>query len=55
MDLKNIKGNELQQSLAKKFEISQPKAHRWIHLLHKVLNQSLDELEMPRVWNMHSL
>lgn len=51
-----IKGNELQQSLAERFDISQPKANRWIHLLHEVLNQSLDELEMlPAARNAESL
>jgi hypothetical protein len=50
-----IKGNELQQSLAERFDISQPKANRWIHLLHEVLNQSLDELEMLPARNAESL
>ncbi len=50
-----IKDNELQQSLAEIFEISQSKANRWIHLLHEVLNQSLEELEMLPARNAESL
>lgn len=40
-----IKGNELQEKIAEMFGMSQPKANIWIHLLHNVLNQALNDME----------
>jgi hypothetical protein len=44
--LTDLKGNDLQERIAEMFVLSQPKANIWIHLLHKVLNQTLDEMEV---------
>jgi hypothetical protein len=50
-----LKGNDLQESLAERFRMSQPKANRWIHLLHEVLNQSLNDIEMLPARDANSL
>jgi hypothetical protein len=35
-----LKGNDLQERLGEMFDMSQPKANLWIHVLHEVLNQT---------------
>jgi len=41
-----LKGNDLQERIAEMFGMSQPKANLWIHLLHRVLNQALEEADV---------
>ena len=41
-----IKGNDLQERIAEMFGMLQPKANLWIHLLHRVLNQALEEADV---------
>ena len=41
-----LKGNDLQEKMAERFKISQPKANIWLHLLHSVLNQTLNEIDL---------
>ena len=41
-----LKGNDLQERIAEMFDMSQPKANIWLHLLHRVLNQALEEADV---------
>ncbi len=41
-----LKGNILQETLAEMFEMQQSKANVWIHLLHRVLNKTLESMDM---------
>jgi len=41
-----FKTNCLQEVLAEMFKLPQPKTNRWIHLLHTVLNQTLEQINL---------
>ena len=41
-----LKGNDLQEKIGEMFDMSQPKANLWIHVLHIVLNQTLNDIDM---------
>jgi len=50
-----LKGNDLQERLGEMFDMSQPKANIWIHMLHEVLNQTLDEIDVLPTRNADDL
>jgi hypothetical protein len=50
-----LKGNDLQEKLAEMFGMQQSKANVWIHLLHQVLNSTLEHINMLPVRNAETL
>ncbi|MDM8561456.1 transposase family protein [Candidatus Parabeggiatoa sp. HSG14] len=50
-----LKGNDLQERIVEMFGLSQPKASLWIHLLHSVLNQTLNEIDVLPARDAESL
>jgi hypothetical protein len=50
-----LKVNCLQETLAEMFDMCQPKANVWIHLLHNVLNQTVEQINLLPTRNAETL
>jgi hypothetical protein len=50
-----LKVNCLQETLAEMFDMCQPKANVWIHLLHNVLSQTLEQINLLPTRNAETL